>query len=388
MALLPFYIPGKRRIKVAIAGGGYAGMAALTTLKRFASAIDVTLIDPGDQHLKITHLHETFRYPLSDLQVPFSTLESRFGCRHVQASLPVTDELLRQWQADKYLAAGDEIIDFDYLIIATGAESRQAGQDEKVLTLQHFMHTAGPGLLHEHLNRDDRQGRDQRIISVVGAGATGIQFLFEIRQYLSRQKINAQLRLVHSGERVLAQFPQGFDAYVQSCMQDLNIQVVPNVRYRGQTGEQIQLEDEQYGQLYQLPSHLTLLFLGKKQEMLLSANMFGQAVIDQKTLQNIFIAGDCTVYKSPGSNVQSAQSAVRKGKLVGRNILRHSGLLAILEPYLHHDIGYVVNLGPVDAVGWLVTEGNIVTGIPALAIKELVEAQYDLLLRGIDTYVV
>ena len=79
---------------------------------------------------------------------------------------------------------------------------------------------------------------------------------------------------------------------------------------------------------------------------------------------------------------------MRKGKLIARNILRHSGLLKILEPYLHHDIGYVVNLGPTDAVGWLVAEGNIVTGLPALTIKEIVEAQYDLLLMGIDTYVI
>jgi NADH dehydrogenase len=79
---------------------------------------------------------------------------------------------------------------------------------------------------------------------------------------------------------------------------------------------------------------------------------------------------------------------VRKGKLVARNILRHSGLLKILEPYLHHDIGYVVSLGPADAVGWLALENNVVTGIAAHVIKEIVEAQYDLLLTGIDTYLI
>ncbi|SEN45865.1 FAD-dependent oxidoreductase [Nitrosomonas marina] len=385
MALLPFYIPGKKRIKVVIAGGGYAGLAALTTLKRFAPDTDITLIDPGDRHLKITHLHETFRYPLSDLEVPFSILEERFGCRHIEASLTITDELLQQWQDNRYLAVDDEFIEFDYLIIAMGAESRQAELTGNVLTLQHFMQKTGPELLFECLKINEQK---QRIISVVGAGATGIQFLFEIRQFLSRQKINAQLQLIYSGDRVLTQFPQGFDTYVQSCMQDMRIKGVPNARYHGQAGDQIQLEDKQTGQLFELPSDLTLLFLGKKQKMIMSANLFGQAVVSKQTLNNIFIAGDCSVYESLGSNVQSAQSAVRKGKLVGRNILRHSGLLAILEPYLHHDIGYVVNLGPVDAVGWLVTEGNIVTGIPALTIKELVEAQYDLLLRGIDTYVV
>ena len=84
----------------------------------------------------------------------------------------------------------------------------------------------------------------------------------------------------------------------------------------------------------------------------------------------------------------SAQSSVRKGKLAARNILRSSGALKLFEPYLHQDLGYVVSLGPTDAVGWLALENNVVGGIPALVIKELVEAQYDLLLTGIDTYIV
>lgn len=84
----------------------------------------------------------------------------------------------------------------------------------------------------------------------------------------------------------------------------------------------------------------------------------------------------------------TAQSAVRKGKLAARNILRHSGMLKVLEPYLHRDLGYVVSLGPDDAVGWLAVENNVVKGIPAQVIKEVVETQYDLLLSGVDTYLV
>jgi NADH dehydrogenase len=84
----------------------------------------------------------------------------------------------------------------------------------------------------------------------------------------------------------------------------------------------------------------------------------------------------------------TAQAAVRKGMLSARNILRHSGALRLLEPYLHRDLGYVVSLGPMDAIGWLALEGNVVGGMPAMVIKELVEAQYDLLLTGLDTYLV
>jgi len=121
---------------------------------------------------------------------------------------------------------------------------------------------------------------------------------------------------------------------------------------------------------------------------LLSANAFGQVMVERKPLQNIFTSGDCCIYNSSGSNTMTAQSAVRKGKLAARNILRHSGSPGLLEPYWHRDLGYVVSLGPTDAVGWLALEGNVVEGIPAMLIKEVVEAQYDLLLTGIDTYLV
>ena len=105
-------------------------------------------------------------------------------------------------------------------------------------------------------------------------------------------------------------------------------------------------------------------------------------------MQNIFTAGDCAHFNSYGSNTMTAQSAVRKGKLAARNILRSSSTLKLFEPYLHHDLGYVVSLGPKDAVGWLALENNVVSGTPALVIKELVECQFDLLLTGIDTYLI
>jgi NADH dehydrogenase len=60
----------------------------------------------------------------------------------------------------------------------------------------------------------------------------------------------------------------------------------------------------------------------------------------------------------------------------------------LLEPYIHRDLGYVISMGPNDAVGWLGLPQNIVAGQPATLIKEIVEAQYDLLLAGLDTFVI
>lgn len=383
MAFLPFYISRHKQLKIVIVGGGYAGIAALITILRYMPDADITIVDPRSHHLKITHLHETFRYPLQDFLIPFSALERRFGCRHICAALIPDEETLRQWQNDKFLAVNDEILEFDYILITSGSAVVKMDKVENVFDLHDFMTTPGSGLLDSRLNTSEKS---EQFISVIGGGATGIQFLFEIAHFLRRRKIESKLRLIHGVDRVLNQFTAGFSTYAQARMSDLNIDFYPNTYYHGQEAGSIFLEENETGRKFNLPSAMSLLFLGKRPETLFFANTFGQVMVEHKPLQNIFAAGDCSIYQSFGSDTLTAQSAVRKGKLVARNILRHSGSFKLLEPYLHRDLGYVISLGPADAVGWLASEDNVVGGMPALMIKELVEAQYDLLLTGIDTY--
>jgi NADH dehydrogenase len=382
---MPFYISRHKQLKIVIVGGGYAGVAALVTFLRHMPDAKITLVDPRSDHLKITHLHETFRYPLQDFLIPFSALENRFGCRHVCATVTSEKSNLEQWQNDKFLVVNDEILEFDYLLITSGSSLTQMDKAKSTFDLHDFMTTPGSDLLNAVL---DRKEKNERCISVIGGGATGIQFLFEIAHFLRRQKIESKLRLIHGADRVLNQFITGFSTYAQARMSALGIDFHPNTRYYGQQADKISLEENETGRKFDLPSAITFLFLGKKPDTLLLANAFGQVLVGKHPLQNIFTAGDCSNYHSFGSNTTTAQSAVRKGQLAARNVLRHSGSLKLLEPYWHRDLGYVVSLGPTDAVGWLALEGNVVTGIPALMIKEVVEAQYDLLLTGIDTYVI
>ncbi len=55
---------------------------------------------------------------------------------------------------------------------------------------------------------------------------------------------------------------------------------------------------------------------------------------------------------------------------------------------MHREIGYLINLGPDDAVGWIGSRNAIISEIPAFKEKEIIEAQYDLLLKGFNSYVV
>ena len=227
MALLPFNIVKQKKIKVVIVGGGCAGMATLTTLARYARDISITVIDPREQHIKTTHLHEAFRYPLEDMLVPFRDIESRFGCRHVKASVDFTYQDFCHLQECKQIIVDGEIFDFDYLVITTGCQYRAVEEaNERLLLLKDFETTSGSELITGILNNSNQPNPS---ISVVGGGATGIQFLFELQYFLSRIKSKATLRLIHSKGRVLESFPVSFNNYIQSRMQDLEITFLLNL---------------------------------------------------------------------------------------------------------------------------------------------------------------
>lgn len=381
MGFLPFYVPARGPLKVAIVGGGYAGLTALVNLYRYRPDAEITILDPRSAHLKITHLHETFRRPLADFQLPFAVLERRFGCRHVQAEVLVDAKALCRYEMDKTITIDERWVDFDYLLITMGAASTAVEKSPRAYDLADFARTAASEIVEACL-----AAHSEPVLTVVGGGASGMQFLFELLHFLRSRRLHCGLRLIDGQPALLGQFPADLGRYATARVLDAGIDYLPGCRYRGQTDDTVVIERQGGNGIEELPSAATLLFVGKQSEQMLDTNAYGQVVVEGKTLEHVYAAGDCAHYRGIGANSLTAQAAVRKAKLAVRNLLRHSGLLKLQEPYLHQDLGYVISLGPHDAVGWLGLQRNVVAGAPALVVKELVEAQYDLLLAGIDTY--
>jgi len=386
MSFLPFYVPSEAPPKVVIAGGGYAGIAALITLYRCCPSADVTLIDPRQDHFKITHLHELFRHSRGSLKVPFAVLSERFRFRHVHGDLQLSERTLNGWQRKRAISINDEDLSFDYLLIATGAAGGKVEEAEGLIDLEDLCGECGeraPSVIRRLAELEENMP-----ISLVGGGATGVQFFFEIAHWLKTKGKTNPLRLIDAGDTVLQHFTPKLGGYVSSRMTELGIDFLSGTRFLGLESNNIRIENKQTGEQTKLLSGITFCFLGKRLSLCLATNAFGQVSLSGKTLPRIFAAGDCSRYRSIGSNAMTAQSAVRKGKLCARNILRHSGKVKILEPYLHQDLGYVISLGPLDAVGWIGIQSNVLGGSPAVVAKELMDAQHDLLLAGIDTYLI
>jgi NADH dehydrogenase len=280
---------------------------------------------------------------------------------------------------------GDETIAFDYLLIATGALSVQTDNPPNVYDLNTLTKNCFAKVLQKIISKPDLE---QAVINIVGAGPTGIQFAFEIAHVLLMCHKNFRLNLIDSHAKLLSAFPTEIADYVERRMNEKQISVLYNQYYKDIQDEQIVLENSLSGEKSMQPSNLTLLLLGKKPKLTLHANCSGQVINDQTVLNHIFTAGDCSHYDEMGSNLMTSQSALRKGRAVAKNILLKAGVLRFCLPYMHQDIGYLLSLGPSDAIGWIGSKNTLVSGLPAFMAKEAIEAQYNWLLSGFDSYVI
>lgn len=376
--------PSRTPLKVVIVGGGYAGLTALITLRKEAPDTEITLIDPRSSHLIVTKLHETVHRPLDSIEIPYTTLAKRFGFRHIQQSIVIDEASLECWQRERSLSLDNETIPFDYLLIAIGARptvslDRPNRYDLSALTVYSCA---------EILERHIAANSGVSVINLVGAGSTGLQFAFEVDHVLKTLHADFRLSLFDAKPKLLGTFPLAISGYVEQRLIEKRIAWIPEYVFKGSDDQTVLLENPR-GERRLLPDNeLTLVLTGKKPELLLHANSSGQVTLNRKTLTRIFTAGDCSHYDRIGSNSMTAQSAIRKGRAAAKNILLDAKRIRFCLPYMHSDIGYVLSLGPSDAVGWVGTKSHVVKGLAAYLIKETTDSQYDLLLTGIDSYVV
>ncbi len=370
--------------EVVVIGGGYAGLACLISLAKKMPRLQLHLIDANQDHCKITNLHKTFAKPVGDFNVPYARLAEQFGFTFYQQRLHIDSDSLKRWQQQKKLPLDDGDLAFDWLIVSTGAASLIPPRGRHVYGLEHLMAGRGPALLDEWRIRAESRRLD---ISFVGGGSTGLQILFELKALLRQQKIDAGLRLIDMNNRTVPFLSEGAHRYIVRKLSREGITYLPETEYLEQTDTSIVLKECGSGREYQLDSAATLLFAGvKRQPFSISTNHFGQIESEGNLLADIFSAGDCSDYAGNGLNLLTAQAAVRKGKLVAHNIGNLSAGRG-LRPYSYLEKGYLMSLGPIDAVGWVGLRCNLARGFPANVLKEAMESQYDLFLDGVDTYV-
>ena len=115
----------QRQPHVVILGGGFGGLNAARALRR--APVHVTLIDARNHHLFQPLLYEVATAALSpaDIAAPIRTVLARQANATVLLGRAVAIDT-----ANRLVQLSDGMIDYDYLIVATGATHSYFGHEE------------------------------------------------------------------------------------------------------------------------------------------------------------------------------------------------------------------------------------------------------------------
>ncbi len=360
-----------------VVGGGYAGLACLVRLAgRFPESVR-TLVDPGRRHLKRTRLQEVVRRPLDDLFVPFSELADRFEFRVRHGLVDCRPASLARLARSGRLPLGRRGVPFDALVVATGLPDRPPpARASGVITVAGTGTAAGRQRLLAAAARVREGGAP---LAVIGAGPTGLQYVFEL---LDAGVPGAGLLLVDARRELLPGQPEPLRGYVKKRLADAGVTLLAGARMTSAPPGRLRVSGPKGRRAFDVSG---VLFCPGPAGARLRADPYGRVLFRGRPLATVFAAGDAASWAARGQDGRTAQAAVRKGRHVADNV-RRGARGRLLQEFFTPNLGFFLSLGAGDAAGWAVSPAGVITGRPAAALREAIEYRYDLMLGGVDTF--
>jgi len=225
--------------KVIIVGGGFGGLAAAKTLSRSAQ-ISVTLVDRRNYHLFQPLLYQVATAALNpaDIAVPIRSEFSKAA--NVEVRLGEVTEILLN---EKKVRIGKELTDYDYLILACGAQHSYFGNAEweerapglKTLEQATEIRRRILTAFEEAENETEKKAQVALMTFViVGGGPTGVELAGAIAE-ISRNVLDKDFRridprstkviLVEAGDRILPMFSKSLSQKAKEDLEALGVEV-------------------------------------------------------------------------------------------------------------------------------------------------------------------
>ncbi len=243
--------------KVVIIGGGFGGMNVAKSLTN--TAYEITIIDKSNHHLFQPLLYQVATAALSpgDIAVPIRSVFSRQ--KNVKVILGEVVTVSKEDQVVQ-LAEGD-LIPFDYLVIATGAQYNYFGNDD--------WEPIAPGLkslddalrIRERIllslekaekipELDDR--KPYLTFVVIGGGPTGVEMAGSIaeiakrnmmREYRNFHKNETTVYLVEAAGGVLNGYTESLSQNALDTLTKMGVQIILNSPVEKITEKGVQLKN-------------------------------------------------------------------------------------------------------------------------------------------------
>lgn len=377
--------------RIVIVGGGAGGLELVTQLGDSigkSGKAKITLVDMKLNHVWKPLLHEIAAGTMNihDEATNYYAHAAKHHYEFVLGSLenviPAEKKILiSRTQLGKY-SSGDEnsTLEYDTLILAVGSVSNDfntPGVSEHCHYLDSLQQAEifQQDLLHLYLDAQNSNEQRQLNISIIGAGATGVELAAELteakhnfNQYgLNKlQQQNVKITLIEGAERILPALPEKVAEHAHRQLEHMNIDVLTAKRVEKVDAYKIYFNDGS-----SIDAELKVWAAGIKVPPVI-ANLDGfnkdrmgrievYATLQTKADPNIFAFGDCAHCQpranepvlGPRAQVASQQAAFLAEALKLRLRGQH------LPMFNFSDKGSLVSLSKNKAVGELLGQVNV-----------------------------
>jgi len=248
----------RQKPRVVIVGAGFGGLEAAKKLA--CKDVFVTVIDRTNHHLFQPLLYQVATAALSpaDIAAPIRAVLSK--CKNIEVILAEVRSV--DVDARKMKMSDGAELDYDFLVLATGARHSYFGHDEweklapGLKSLEDAIEVRRRLLMaFEYAERitDEATRRAAMTFVIIGGGPTGVEMagaIAEIARHTLAKDFchidpsQARVILVEGDPRLLAAFPEDLSASALKQLVDLGVEVRTGARATDLTETGVQVGDE------------------------------------------------------------------------------------------------------------------------------------------------
>ncbi len=382
-----------RKPRIVVLGAGYGGLMTVTRLQKEmgTDAAEIILVNKNDYHYETTWLHEASAGTLHHDRVRYSINDviNRSKVNFLQAT--VEDIKIEE----KKVITDQGELEFDYLVIALGAEAETFGiQGLKEYAFM-ISNVNSARQIREHIEyqfatykTEDEKNGERLTIIVGGAGFTGIEFLGELgnripelcKEYDVDPK-KVRIVCVEAAPMILPGFDPELVKYARAKLEKKGVEFSIGTPLKEATENSVLIakgEDE----VEEIKAGTVVWAAGVRGNPLIEKagieNMRARVKINKDLRapghDNIFVIGDCSLMINEEINrpyPPTAQISMQQGEVCARNIASLVKGSEHLEEFTPDIKGTVCSLGEDDAIG--VVYGKKLTGTKASFMKKVID---------------
>ncbi len=390
--------------RIVILGGGYAGVHAGKIFhKAFKKDknVEVTLIDKNRYHTLMTELHEIAgeRVHRGCVKISFDRI---FGGKNINV---VQDEIVKLDPEKQVLYSETQEYQYDYLLMGTGAESTDfniPGVKEHTFPLWSYENAIR---IKEHIihmmqkasrEKDPEKKKIYLTFAVAGGGFTGVEMIGELIENLPLlcaeygiDPSEIQLINVEGLHDILNMIPEKPREKAKKYMKKKGVKILLNSLIVKAEAESFTLKDGTV-----IPCGTLIWTCGVKgssfgKENGLTVGHVDRLRVDTKMRtpdhENIFIAGDSVWLLENDKPVpQIVEAAEQTAAVAAHNIIHAITGKGEEKEFKSNFHGFMVSIGGRYAVSH--TGGISLSGMPAMALKHLVNIYYLHTVAGVNAW--